>query len=143
MRSACNIPHHWALTVGERAGSGVPDIFSVWENEGWVEPRVEEQYKPDRTTLILSFDKRKPPKKTADKKPPIKTADKKPPIKTMMQRAAILEYLAAGQWAKASEINSAVGVSDRRLRELLQDLVSEEIIVTEGENRWRKYKIRK
>ena len=48
-----------------------------------------------------------------------------------------MEYLAAGQWAKASEINEAVGVSDRRLRELLQDLVSEKLIVAEGENRWR------
>ncbi len=52
------------IRVGERAGSGVPDIFSVWENEGWVEPRVEEQYKPDRTTLILSFEKRKQAIKT-------------------------------------------------------------------------------
>lgn len=55
----------------------------------------------------------------------------------MTQRTAILEYLAAEQWAKASEINLAVGVSDRRFRELLQDLASEELIGTEGENRWR------
>lgn len=54
------------IRVGERAGSGVPDIFSVWENEGWVEPRVEEQYKPDRTTLVLSFEKRKQAIKTSD-----------------------------------------------------------------------------
>ncbi len=130
------MPHDFVyVRVGERAGSGVPDIFSVWEEEGWVEPRVEEQFKPDRTMLVLSFEKRK--------KQAIKTADKKPPIKTMAQRAAILEYLSAGQWAKASEINEAVGVSDRRLRELLQDLVASELIVTEGENRWRKYRIRK
>ena len=55
------------IRVDERAGSGVPDIFSVWEDEGWVEPRVEEQYKPDRTTLILSFEKRKQAIKTSDK----------------------------------------------------------------------------
>ena len=54
------------IRVGERAGSGVPDIFSVWEDEGWVEPSVEEQYKPDRTTLILSFEKRKQAIKTSD-----------------------------------------------------------------------------
>ena len=56
------------IRVGERAGSGVPDIFSVWEEEGWVEPRVEEQFKLDRTMLVLSFEKRK--------KQAIKTADK-------------------------------------------------------------------
>jgi len=43
------------IRVGERAGSGVPDIFNVWETEGWDQPVVEEQYKPDRTILRLSF----------------------------------------------------------------------------------------
>ena len=43
------------IRVGERAGSGVPDIFNVWETEGWEQPVVEEQYKPDRTILRLSF----------------------------------------------------------------------------------------
>ena len=37
------------LAIGERAGSGVPDIYSVWESKGWKEPVVEEQYNPDRT----------------------------------------------------------------------------------------------
>lgn len=43
------------IGIGERAGSGVPDIYSVWEEQGWVEPVVEEQYNPDRTILTLSF----------------------------------------------------------------------------------------
>lgn len=43
------------IRIGERAGSGVPDIFTTWENEGWIMPEVEEQYKPDRTILKLSF----------------------------------------------------------------------------------------
>ena len=43
------------IGIGERAGSGVPDIYSVWEAQGWVEPVVEEQYNPDRTILTLSF----------------------------------------------------------------------------------------
>ena len=42
---------------GERAGSGVPDIFAVWESQGWKAPEVEEQYNPDRTILTLSFEK--------------------------------------------------------------------------------------
>ena len=43
------------IRIGERAGSGVPDIFTTWDNEGWIAPEVEEQYKPDRTILKLSF----------------------------------------------------------------------------------------
>ena len=46
------------IGIGERAGSGVPDIFSIWENERWKEPEIEEQYGPDRTILILSMIKK-------------------------------------------------------------------------------------
>ena len=60
------------INIGERAGSGVPNIFNTWEDQGWVEPVIEEQFDPDRTLLILSF----------DKKQAIKTSDKKQAIKT-------------------------------------------------------------
>ena len=43
------------ISIGERAGSGVPDIYSVWEEKGWEEPIVEERYGPDRTILTLAF----------------------------------------------------------------------------------------
>ena len=43
------------IGIGERAGSGVPDIFAVWESQGWALPEVQEQYNPDRTTLTLPF----------------------------------------------------------------------------------------
>ena len=55
------------INIGERAGSGVPNIFNTWEDQGWVEPVIEEQFDPDRTLLILSF----------DKKQAIKTSNKK------------------------------------------------------------------
>lgn len=59
------------IRIGERAGSGVPDIFSVWDEEGWESPEVEEQFKPDRTILTLAFSK-----KQADKNKQIKQAKK-------------------------------------------------------------------
>jgi len=43
------------INIGERAGSGVPNIFNVWDNEGFVEPEIEERFDPDRTILTLSF----------------------------------------------------------------------------------------
>ena len=56
------------IDIGERAGSGVPGIFNVWRDEGLEEPIIEEKYNPDRTSLILSFEK--------NKKQAIKTSDK-------------------------------------------------------------------
>ena len=45
------------INIGERAGSGVPDIYSVWEAQGWEDPTVIEQYGPDRTiyNAVLTF----------------------------------------------------------------------------------------
>lgn len=41
------------IGIGERAGSGVPNIYDVWKNEGFGQPVVEEEYGPDRTRLVL------------------------------------------------------------------------------------------
>lgn len=56
------------IDIGECAGSGVPELFTVWEQEGWEEPQIEEQLDSvERTIVILSFKKRVP-KKSAEKK---------------------------------------------------------------------------
>ena len=46
------------INVGERAGSGVPNILQTWSNEEWIEPVIDEQFNPDRTILKLSFVKK-------------------------------------------------------------------------------------
>ena len=46
------------IGIGERAGSGVPDIYSVWASQNWAEPEVNEEYNPDRTILTLPFVKK-------------------------------------------------------------------------------------
>ena len=73
------------INIGERAGSGVPNIFNTWEDQGWVEPVIEEQFDPDRTLLILSFDK-KQAIKTSDKKQAIKNKRINPVIKNKTKK---------------------------------------------------------
>lgn len=47
------------IGFGEHAGSGVPDIFSIWEQAGYVEPNIEEFFgnsdanEPDKTVVTL------------------------------------------------------------------------------------------
>lgn len=43
------------IGIGERAGSGVPDIYSVWEQQGWKPPEVIEEYGPDREYRIAEI----------------------------------------------------------------------------------------
>ena len=63
------------INIGERAGSGVPNIFNTWADQGWPEPIIEEEFDPDRTILVLTI-KKKRRTKTSSKKQAIKTSDK-------------------------------------------------------------------
>jgi hypothetical protein len=68
---------------------GFNNIYQVWKDEGWTEPKIVERYNPDRTKLTLSFaksDDKKATIKSDDKKPAIKTGDKKPTIKSRVKR---------------------------------------------------------
>ena len=129
------------INIGERAGSGVPDIFSVWKEVGWEEPTVEEQYNPDRTILILPLTP-KAPIKSADKKTPIKSADKKAPIKkTLIQYQEILDYMQPGNEYKAADIAELLQLKDSRTKKLLRDLAGMGKISSEGNNRNRRYRL--
>ena len=127
------------IGIGERAGSGIPDIYNVWENEGWAVPVVEESYNPDRTRLSLEFTK-KQTIKTNDKKQTIKTNDKKQTSKTEIHREKIRKYLAFNKLASAKELAIIIELSAERTRVILSKM---EDIIPVGENRNRMYKLKK
>ena len=113
------------IGIGERAGSGVPDIYSVWKQQGWKEPEVLEEFGPDRTILKLSF---------------IKSGDKKrKSAKESQQLESIIQYMKPGEEYKTREIAELLKVKDSRARALMAELVQEEKIKAEGENRGRRY----
>ena len=136
------------IGIGERAGSGIPDIYNVWENEGWAVPVVEESYNPDRTRLSLEFTKKQTIKtndkkqtiKTNDKKQTIKTNDKKQTSKTEIHREKIRKYLAFNKLASAKELAIIIELSAERTRVILSKM---EDIIPIGENRNRMYKLKK
>ncbi|GHT41532.1 transcriptional regulator [Bacteroidia bacterium] len=41
------------IDIGERAGSGLFNIHSVWHDAGWADPILSENYDPDRTILTV------------------------------------------------------------------------------------------
>jgi len=54
------------IDIGERAGSGIPNIYKTWQEQNFGVPIYSELFEPDRTILNL------PIKKVA-----IKSSDKK------------------------------------------------------------------
>ena len=114
------------VDIGERAGSGIPNIFSVWKKQGWNAPTIYENFEPDRITLSLEV---------------TKSGDKKVAIKTTMHKQAIVEYLTENVSAKSSEIADLLGVGVSRAKIILSEMAKDEIIITEGGNRNRIYKL--
>ena len=45
------------IDIGERAGSGIPNIFRVWLEQGWKAPVITEAFEPDRIMLSLPLEK--------------------------------------------------------------------------------------
>ena len=127
------------ISIGERAGSGVPNIFSVWEEKGWKEPAIEEQYGPDRTILTLAFIKKQAEKTSGKRK---KQAEKPPApqtAKTLENKNKILVFLEKNGSGMTSEIAKAIGLSIPRTRALLSELVVDEEITATGDGRARRY----
>jgi predicted HTH transcriptional regulator len=44
------------LDIGERAGSGLSNIQTIWKDMDWSAPVLEEQFSPDRTTLTVQIE---------------------------------------------------------------------------------------
>jgi predicted HTH transcriptional regulator len=42
------------IDIGERAGSGIPNIYSIWDKQGWEAPIITEDFEPPRITMSLS-----------------------------------------------------------------------------------------
>ncbi len=124
------------IDVGERAGSGIPNIFSVWKKQGWSAPVINESFEPDRITLSLLIGE------SSDKKVAIKSSDKTTKAKSQIQKQAVVTYLTEKITAKTTEIAELLGVKDARARRLLGEMVAEGTIVTEGKNRNRVYKLK-
>ena len=129
------------IGIGERAGSGVPDIYSVWNDEDWIEPEVDEQYNPDRTILKLPLVRRtkKTSEKNKRKKQAKKTGEIKQTKKTIENKEKITAYLLQNDIGKTSEIAEWLDLSEARTRALLKEMADEGSIGSSGKTKKKEY----
>ena len=110
------------INIGERSGSGVPNIFNIWEDEGWKEPVIEERFEPDRTVLTLEFVEKQAKKAGEEnkrRKQAKKTSEESRRRKTSDNMAKIYEYLMQCGEAKTNDIAEHIGLSASRTRAIL------------------------
>lgn len=122
------------IDIGERAGSGIPNIYRVWHDQNWIEPAITQSFEPDRTTLSLVLSP-----KIGDKSA-IKIGDKL--VKKAVKKQLIIEYITDHPAVRTSEIAEIADLKESRARDYLSELVSEGIIIAEGANRNRIYRLK-
>ena len=133
------------IRVGERAGSGVPDIFQVWNDEGWKEPIVEEQYRPDRTILKLFFVEREvlPDFLPENKKDGIKSGRKKGGMfktdEIERRKETILQLMRENSFITMNEMAEKLGISRGMTESTVKDLKKEGRLVREGSTKRGKW----
>ena len=69
-RNAALIKMFNLINIGERAGSGISNIYNVWKKQGWEEPIIIESFDPERIVLSLAIGV------SGSKKVAIKSGDK-------------------------------------------------------------------
>ena len=104
------------IDIGERAGSGIPNIYRVWREQGWAEPTITQTFEPDRTTLSLRLSP------TTGDKSAIKIGDKNATAIKAVKRQMIIDYLTDHSVAKAAEIAEFVDLKPSRVRDCLAEL---------------------
>ena len=124
------------INIGERAGSGVPDIFRVWDEQDWKEPVIEERFgEAARTSLTLSCEP-KEYKETIGKKRSKKTIEKndrkKQAKKTVENKVRIMAYITQHGRSKTSDIAEHIGLSEARTRVILREMAGSGLIEAEG-----------
>ena len=129
------------INVGERAGSGLPSIRTVWQKQGWQEPEIVESFNPDRTTLVLPLAANKVAEKNGDKKVAAKSGGKSSSI-AEQRKNDILQYLTDTPEASSAQIADAIGLQVSRTKMYLTELIADGVVVAEGNSRARKYRLK-
>lgn len=123
------------INIGERSGSGVPNIFNTWNDQGWKEPVIEERFDPDRTILTLEFVDKTNKEKTAKKT----SEGSKIRNKTIENMVKIENYLKENGESKTNAIAEYPNLSSARTRKILSEMKT---IEATGTNTNRKYRLK-
>lgn len=117
------------IGYSERAGSGIPQIYAVWKENGWPEPKIIQEFNHDRTTLELEI------------LPALKKTEKEMIENPYISK--IYDYMLAHDKVKSKDIAELLDVKDARARQLLKEMVNEDIVLAIGANRNRMYMLKK
>ena len=135
------------LDFGERAGSGIPDLFDICKSELDTQPEYQVTYAPARTILTIDISKMTQTERTikADIKGKMDDNDKADDNRTIKaddKRTIVIDYIRRNGEVKTEELVKLLDSSTTRTKVLIYQLVDEGVLVACGGNRNRTYKLR-
>lgn len=126
------------VDIGERSGSGIPNIFNVWKKQGWTAPKIIENTEPDRTTLLLKITESSSEAENSAQKNDIKESL----AKSAFRKKAIVVYITEHIEVKVHEITELLDLRPTKAREILSEMIKDGILVSEGTERDTVYKLK-
>jgi len=121
---------------GERAGSGLSFIYKAWADRNWIEPEIEQDYIPNRTTLKLKMIEK------VDSKVDSKV-DGKVDSKLTENQKKILKLISKKPSILREEISKSVGISVTSVSNNLKKLINKGYIERVGADKNGYWKILK
>lgn len=120
------------INIGERAGSGVPMICSVWEKQGWIKPSFQESFQPERTIVTLKLNQKKHLDTYIIQEPALS-------YHLQGQRDVVLHYLETHRSITTAEVCELLQLSTTQARKMLMEMAEEGILMSLGQNKNRRY----
>lgn len=134
-RNAAMARMFYLVDVGAYTGGGIPNLYRVWKAEGWPEPVFTERYSPDRVLLSLRMTNCKSGGEGA-------AGEKNISLGALSQRQLLIDYLTDHPASDLLELSKALGLNLSRTQSLLQQLVEENVVVTEAGKQNCMYKLK-
>lgn len=129
------------IKIGERAGSGVPNMVDQWMPSGHGKPILSESYDPEASTVLLPFfadSDNENPEKSAES---IGSISRNQLSQTRENEAAIVAYLVERGDSRSADIAEIVGLGTSRTNQLLRNLVEGGVVDVVGGFRNHVYRL--
>ena len=131
------------MNLIEQWGSGIPKILAQTKEYGLPEVELIDMGIALRVNMYRALpEDKKQAKKASDKKKAKSDNDKRQTIKSSDSRTMFAEYLLQHGASATAEMAEFSGLSPQRTRAILSKMVDDGIIIAEGSNKTRKYRLK-
>ena len=123
------------LGFGEHAGSGVPDIYSVWADAGYLDPVIEEHFGedgPSKTVVTLPLIARVPDHHPGGKAGGNRGGNRDDTTDWEKRKRDVLDLIKQDSYISTSKIASSLSLSRRQVERTLELLKKDQILFRQG-----------